>query len=109
VQALDLVTHQSVRSQGGSAMMGGYHMMGGMGGGMLLIVVFWIAVIALIFWGLISMSRIRRKVFEPDPLEILKQRFARGEINREEFEQARKLLSSTAPVPEHHDSQLTLR
>jgi putative membrane protein len=70
-------------------MMGGYHMMGG---GMLLAVVFWIAVIALIFWGLISMSRIERRVFEPDPQAILKRRYARGEISREEFEQAREVL-----------------
>ena len=82
-------------------MMGGYHMMSGMGGGMLLVAVFWIAVIAAIFWGLISMSRIHRRVFEPEPEEILKQRYARGEISREEFEQARKVLSNTMPLPEH--------
>jgi putative membrane protein len=73
-------------------MMGGYNMMGGMGGGMLLIAVFWIAVIALIFWGLISISRIQRSVSEPDAQEILKRRYARGEISREEFEQARVAL-----------------
>jgi putative membrane protein len=82
-------------------MMGGYHMMSSMGGGMLLVVVFWIAVIALIFWGLISMSRIQRSLSEPDPQEILKQRFARGQISCEEFEQARKVLSSTALAPDH--------
>ena len=74
-------------------MMGGYHMMGGMGAGMLLIVVFWIVVIALIVWGLTSMSRIQHRAFEPDSQQILKQRYARGEISREEFEQARKALS----------------
>jgi putative membrane protein len=74
-------------------MMGGYSMMGGMGGmGMFFMGLIWIAVIALIAWGLINMSRIRRSVAEPDAQEILKRRFARGEINREEFEQARTAL-----------------
>jgi putative membrane protein len=82
-------------------MMGGYDMMSGMGGGMLVIVVFWIAVIAVIFWGFISMSRVRRSVSEPDSQEILKRRYARGEISREEFEQARNVLFSATPAPEH--------
>jgi putative membrane protein len=73
-------------------MMGGYHMLSGMGGGMLLVVLFWIVVIALIFWGLISMSRIQYRGSEPDAQEILKQRYARGEISREQFEQARMAL-----------------
>jgi putative membrane protein len=73
-------------------MMGGYHMMSGMGGGMLLVVLFWLMMIALIFWGLISMSRIQYRVSEPDAQEILKQRYARGEISREQFEQARVVL-----------------
>jgi putative membrane protein len=85
-------------------MMGGYSMMGGIGGmGMFFIGLLWIAVIALIAWGLISMSRIQRSVAEPDPQEILKRRYARGEISREEFEQARKVLSSVTPVPEHQN------
>jgi putative membrane protein len=82
-------------------MMGGYHMMSGMGGGIVLVVVFWIAVIVVIFWGFISMSRFQRSVSEPDSQEILKQRYARGEISREEFEQARKTLFSITPVPKH--------
>ncbi|HET9224608.1 MAG TPA: SHOCT domain-containing protein [Roseiflexaceae bacterium] len=71
-------------------MMGGYSMMGGMGAvGMFLMSLLWIAVVALIAWGLISMFSIRRGVSEPDAHEILKRRFARGEISREELEQAR--------------------
>jgi putative membrane protein len=74
-------------------MMGGYSMMGGMGGvGMFFMGLLWIAVVALIAWGFISMFRIRRGVSEPDAQEILNRRFARGEISREEFEQARAVL-----------------
>jgi len=31
--------------------------------------------------------------FEPDPLTILKMRFAKGEITREEYEEMKKALS----------------
>lgn len=74
-------------------MMGGYNMIGGMGWlGMLLMVLLWIGVIALIVWGLMSMFRAQQRVSEPDAQEILKRRYARGEISREEFEQARATL-----------------
>jgi putative membrane protein len=74
-------------------MMGGYNMMGGMGGpGMLLMGMLWIGVIALIVWGLMSMFRAQQRASEPDAQEILKRRYARGEISREEFEQARTTL-----------------
>jgi putative membrane protein len=74
-------------------MMGGYSMMGGMGWmGMFFMGLFWVAVIALIAWGLISLFRIQRSVSEADAQEILKRRYARGEISREEFEQARVAL-----------------
>ena len=37
----------------------------------------------------------------PTPNEILRERFARGEITEQEFEQARKALARTAdPAPE---------
>jgi putative membrane protein len=74
-------------------MMDGYSMMGGMGGmGMFFMGLFWSAVIVLVFWGFISMFRIQRSVSESDAQEILKRRYARGEISREEFEQARVAL-----------------
>ena len=74
-------------------MMGGYSMMGGMSWiGMFFMGLFWIAVIALIIWGLVSLFRIQRSLFEADAQEILKRRFARGELSREEFEQTRAAL-----------------
>jgi putative membrane protein len=73
-------------------MMGGYHMMSNMGGGMLMIALFWVVVIALIFWGMITMDRIQRGLAAQDSQELLKRRYARGEISREEFEQIRAAL-----------------
>jgi putative membrane protein len=74
-------------------MMGGYNMMGGMGWpAMLLMGLLWIGLIALIVWGLMSMLRVQQRASEPDVQEILRRRFARGEISREEFEQARATL-----------------
>ena len=77
----------------GSGMTGGYSMMGGFGWlGMLTTVLFWIGVIALVVWGLGSVFSARQTSSEPDAMEILKRRYARGEITREEFVQARSAL-----------------
>jgi putative membrane protein len=74
-------------------MMGGYGMMGGMGWfGMLLWGVFLILMVALVLWVVFSLARPQPRPSEPDAQEILRQRFARGEINREEFDQARTAL-----------------
>jgi len=80
---------------GGSAYGGmmGPGMMGGFGWlGMLTMLLFWIGVIALVVWGLSNLFSMRQAAVEPDALEILKQRYARGEISREEFVQAREAL-----------------
>ena len=80
---------------GGSAYGGmmGPGMMGGFGWlGMLTMLLFWIGVIALVIWGLNTLFSARQASVEPDALEILKRRYARGEISREEFVQAREAL-----------------
>lgn len=65
-------------------------------GGMWMLV-FWAVVIGLIVWAVIRLTRRNgdhsgeRK---DTPLEIARQRYARGDISREEFEQIRKDLSS---------------
>ena len=78
-------------------MMGGYGMMAGMGWlGLLLMALFWIGVILLVVWGLSNAFPSRRQVVEPDAAEILKRRYAKGEISREEYMQASEtLLAST--------------
>jgi putative membrane protein len=77
----------------GPGMMGGYGMMAGFGWlGMLTMALFWVGVVLLVVWGLSNLFTTQLPRVEPDAEEILKQRFARGEINREEFVQARETL-----------------
>jgi putative membrane protein len=64
----------------------------------IIMVVFWIAVIVgiifLIKWLVISTGTGRRAARSEDsPLEILKKRYARGEIDKEEFEEKKKDLA----------------
>jgi putative membrane protein len=64
----------------------------------IIMVVFWIAVIVgiifLIKWLVISMGTGGRAVRSEDsPLEILKRRYARGEIEKQEFEEKKKDLA----------------
>ena len=74
-------------------MMGGYGMMAGMGWlGLLMMALFWIGVILLVIWGLNNPFPSRRQAAEPDAQEILKRRYARGEISREEYLQASETL-----------------
>jgi len=55
---------------------------------------FWIIVIGLIVWAVVTRSRRTGvpPVPEESPLDILKKRYARGEITREQFEQMKKDL-----------------
>jgi uncharacterized membrane protein len=45
-----------------------------------------------VVWGLSNVFSMRQPGVELDAQEILKQRYARGEISREEFVQARDVL-----------------
>ena len=74
-------------------MMGGYGAMAGFGWlGMLVMALFWIGVILLVIWGLRSVIAPQQPNVVLDAEEILKQRFAQGEISREELVQARAAL-----------------
>lgn len=74
-------------------MMGGYSAMAGFGWlGMLVMALFWIGVIVLVVWGLSHVFSTRQPRVELDAEAILKQRYARGEISREEIIQAREVL-----------------
>ncbi|MCX5991257.1 MAG: SHOCT domain-containing protein [Chloroflexi bacterium] len=57
---------------------------------------FWGGIVALVIWGISRMARGRGcgpGSREGGPLDIAKNRYARGEISREEFEQIKKDLS----------------
>jgi putative membrane protein len=63
-------------------------------GGWMIIV--WIIVIGLIIWGIIALVRYNSSAKETsqkrDPIDIAKERYARGEITREEYERIKKDL-----------------
>lgn len=63
----------------------------GMFGGMHLI--WWFIWIAVLVWFLLIPAGRRQIMTKDTPLEILQKRYARGEITREEYEEARKTLN----------------
>lgn len=77
-------------------MMGGYGMMAGMGWlGLLMMALFWLGVILLVVWGLSNLFPVRRQRPEPEAEEILKRRYAGGEISREEYLLASETLHAS--------------
>lgn len=80
-------------------MWGGYDQCGWgwWGAHMLFPVLFWIVVIAVVFLGIRRFASAGRGEFGPPretALDILKTRYAQGEIDREEFEQKKRDLQS---------------
>jgi putative membrane protein len=63
------------------------------------IVLFWAGLVALVVWVIARL--VRRGGHEhgsagrPDPLEVAKLRYARGEITKEQFDQIKRDLSGT--------------
>jgi putative membrane protein len=59
--------------------------------------IFWVVIIALIVWGGIALIRRGTSASDTsqkhDPLDITRERYAKGEISKEEFEQIKKDLS----------------
>jgi len=64
-------------------------------GGWMIIV--WVVVIALIVWGVIALvkhsSSTTNTLQKHSPLDTAKERYARGEISKEEYEEIKKNLS----------------
>ena len=56
-----------------------------------MMVVFWAAVIALVVWAFTRVAGTREELKRP-PLDIAKERLARGEISTEEFERIKHQL-----------------
>lgn len=84
-------------------MMSEFGMMAGMGWlGMVTMLLFWAGVLVLVIWGVSSLFPNRRVHVEADALEILRQRYARGEIAHEEFLQASETLRQFEDTPSRH-------
>lgn len=67
--------------------LGGYFLM------LLVMVLFWGAVIALVVWGVRQFRPAGGPSGgEPNAMRILEERFARGEIDADEFERRREIL-----------------
>ena len=73
-----------------------YGWAGGGGFWMLVGLLMLIALVVLVVWAVTSLSRSGRAATHdpsrPTPNEILRERFARGEITAQEFEDAKKVL-----------------
>ncbi len=65
-----------------------------MGGGMWFGWIFWIIIIALVIWLIVDRSSKNRLNFpqQENALDILRKRYAKGEITKEQFEQMKKDL-----------------
>lgn len=69
------------------------NMMGWYGGGIVMLV-FWILFIGLIVWVVRETSSRHTHRSSSAALDILKERYARGEISKEEFEEKKKDLTA---------------
>jgi putative membrane protein len=61
--------------------------------GWMMMIAFWTVVILLVIWAIRSTARQGQRD-EDSALRILDDRFARGEIDREDYEERRRVLES---------------
>jgi len=74
---------------------GGFGALGGLGMGLfggIFMLIFWVAIILLVVWAVREVFPGQRQSEHDGAVEILKRRFASGEISQAEYEQARKAL-----------------
>ena len=74
-----------------------WHFDGAMGGwtifGGIMMIVFWVAIIALVVWGIKKLSEKNpdsKNEDRRDPVDVAKERYAKGEITKLEFEQIKR-------------------
>jgi putative membrane protein len=60
--------------------------------GGIMMVLFWGGLIALVVWGINRMTRRGGNLARKGPLDIARERYARGEISKDQFEQLKKDL-----------------
>ncbi len=60
----------------------------GLGGGLMMFV-FWVLIILFVVWAIKEFSG-KSESSSSSAVDILKERYAKGEINKEEFEQKKK-------------------
>ncbi len=60
--------------------------------GTVLMILFWVSIILLVIWVARSLFPRERRSERDQAMEILRQRYAKGEINAAEYEQARARL-----------------
>jgi putative membrane protein len=78
----------------------GEHMHWGIFEGEWLMILLWLAVAALLIWGIITISkntgRSSATLERQKPIDIAKERYAKGEITREEFKQIKQDLQDVS-------------
>lgn len=73
----------------------GYDHGGWMLGGGLVMVLLWLAPIALVIWLIGSwVTRSQKDTLDKTAIDTLNERYARGEIGRDEFEQKKRDISN---------------
>ncbi len=63
-----------------------FHLGLGLFGFLILCILFWGVVIGLVVWAIIRLTKRDGPELKPRRLEIAKERYAKGEISKEEFE-----------------------
>ena len=78
-------------------MMDGFGMTGGFGFGWIFMILWWVFIIvgiaALVKWMLTSSGAVRRTGSDSKALDILKERYARGEIDEQDFQKRKRDLA----------------
>ncbi len=53
---------------------------------------FWVGLVFVVVWAVMHLFPSRRRVDQDEPMEILRRRYASGEITREQYDEMRHVL-----------------